>query len=94
MINPFESSDDQFANDMLAEARESRIKSTGPKPIATIMLGSFGLLAMALLDIKTGKSTDWHEVRSATIVIAALALRMAAEGDPVLGAVPTEENCR
>ena len=93
MIN-HESSDAKFANEMLAEARESRIKSTGPKPTATIMLGSFGILAMALLDIKTGKSTDWHEVRSAAIVIAALALRIAAEGDPVLGSVPNAENCR
>ena len=93
MINPFESSDAKFAADMLAEARHSREKCL-TKPIATALVICVGDLALALLDIKADLGNDWHAVHDAAVAVAAMVLRIAAEGDPVLGAVPTKENCK
>ena len=92
MTSP-ESSAAKFANEMLAEARHSREKCL-TKPIATALVVCVGDLALALLDIKAGLGNDWHSVHDAAVAVAAMALRIAAEGDPVLGSVPTEENCR
>ena len=85
--------DKKFAADMLAEARASRARSPGPKPIATILFASVGTLALALMEIRSGKMKDWWKVHDAAVAVAAMALRIAEEGDPVLGVVPTEENC-
>ena len=94
MTNPFESSDDQFAADMLAKARKSRAEPTDPKPTTAILITLVGSLTLALFKIKSAKRGDWWNVHEAAVAVAAMALRIAAEGDPVLGAVPTEENCR
>ena len=64
-----------------------------PNPTIAALTEEVGELARAGLDIRQGKSNDWWKVYDEAVQVAAMAVRMALEGDPTIGAEPTAENC-
>ena len=87
--------DEAFVNDLLAEVSRARARfPAASNPTLAALTEEVGELAKALLHIREGKSTTWWDVYDEAIQVAAMALRVATEGDAILGVVPNEELCR
>lgn len=85
---------DDFLETVAFEVEAAVVKFPPPNPTLAALTEETGELAQAVLHIREGKSANWHAVYKEAVQVAAMAARVALEGDPTLGAVPTEENCR
>lgn len=80
-----------FARDMTREALRAAEKFPQPNPLIAAMTEEAGEVSKAILHIREGKSDDWQAVRDECVQLAAMALRLALEGDPTVG-VPRPSN--
>lgn len=69
---------DDFLRDVKAEVVRARAKFPEPDAVMTALTEEVGELAKALLD------EPWGRVYNEAIQVAAMALRVAVEGDPTL----------
>lgn len=69
----------QFLRDVHAEVERAREKFPDPDASMTALTEEVGELAQAFLD------KPWTEVYKEAVQVAAMALRVATEGDPTLG---------
>ena len=84
---------DIFTDDVSTEVTRAVAKFPQPNPTLAALTEEVGELAQAVLHIREGKSTDWWRVYDEAVQVAAMACRVALEGDPTVGAVPTEKKC-
>ncbi len=84
---------DNFLSDVGAEVVRAISKFPQPNPTLAALTEEVGELAKAVLHIREGKSSDWWRVHDEAVQVATMACRVALEGDPTVGAVPTEKNC-
>ncbi len=84
---------DGFVEAVSDEVTRAVAKFPQPNPTLAALTEETGELAQAVLHIREGKSTDWWKVYTEAVQVAAMACRVALEGDPTVGAVPTEKNC-
>lgn len=85
---------DRFLEDVSAEVRRAIAKFPQPNPVVAALAEETGEAARAALHIREGKSKDWWQVYGEAVQVAAMACRLAIEGDQTIGAVPTAENAR
>lgn len=85
---------EQFFVDAQAEVEKAMAKFPQPNPTVAALTEEVGEAAKAALHIREGKSTSWWDVYDEAVQVAAMACRLALEGDQTFGAVPTEENCK
>lgn len=81
-----------FLEMMEKEVHQAIDNWPAPNPTLAKLTEEAGEVATELVDIREGRSDDWHLVYKECIQTAAMACRIAIEGDGTLGAVPTEEN--
>ena len=93
MTRSMEGGIDTFTEDVSREVVRAIAKFPQPNPTLAALTEEVGELAQAVLHIREGKSSDWWEVYDEAVQVAAMACRVALEGDPTVGAVPTEKNC-
>ncbi len=84
---------DGFMEAVSDEVTRAVAKFPQPNPTLAALTEETGELAQAVLHIREGKSSDWWKVYDEAVQVAAMACRVALEGDPTVGAVPTEKNC-
>ena len=84
---------DGFMEAVTEEVSKAVAKFPQPNPTLAALTEETGELARAVLHIREGKSDDWWQVYGEAVQVAAMACRVALEGDPTVGAVPTEKNC-
>ncbi len=82
-----------FMEAVCDEVARAVAKFPQPNPTLAALTEETGELAQAVLHIREGKSTEWWKVYDEAVQVAAMACRVALEGDPTVGAVPTEKNC-
>lgn len=75
-----------FTRDLIAELLVAADKFPQPNPNIAAMTEEAGEVARAVLHIRERKSDDWQAVRDECVQLAAMALRIALEGDPTVGA--------
>lgn len=85
---------DTFLNDVAAETAKAVVKFPQPNPTIAALTEEVGELSQAALHLREGKHNDWWRVYDEAVQVAAVACRMAIEGDPTINAVPNEENCK
>jgi len=85
---------DQFLSDVAEAIPTAMEKFPQPNPTIAALTEEVGEAAQAALHIREGKSTDWWRVYDEAVQVAVMAARLAIEGDPTIGATPTEENCK
>lgn len=78
----------QFFELAAAELAVARHKFPTPNPTLAALTEEVGELAKALLHISEGKSGDWNNVIGEAKQVAALAARIALEGDASLDVQP------
>jgi len=84
-----------FAYDVITEALKARAKfPADDNPTIAALAEEVGEAAKAALHIREGKSNDWWAVYAECVQVAAMAARLAIEGDVTAKAVPTAENCQ
>lgn len=79
-----------FYLDVAAEALRAAEKFPQPNPTIAAMTEEAGEVAKAILHIREGKSDDWQAVRDECVQLAAMAMRLALEGDTTVGALRPE----
>ena len=87
----------EVANFMFAagiETRRAQELFPMPNPTLAALTEEVGELAKALLHIREGKSDDWSIVEGDAVQVAAMACRIALEGDPTLGEICTPEGSK
>ena len=92
-MQDFETADEQFIQDMIAEITRARAKFPGNGIMLVALMEEVGELAQAAMHIREGKHNDWGRVHAEAVQVAAMAMRMATEGDASV-ATPTAENCK
>lgn len=70
-----------FVEDVLREAARARTLFPKPDGVLAALTEEVGEVARAMLD------ESWDNVRTECVQVAAMALRLALEGDPTLDAV-------
>lgn len=85
---------DSFVDEVVKEVISAIAKFPQPNPNIAALAEEVGEAAQAALHIREGKSNDWWKVHNECVQVAAMACRLAIEGDPTVGAVPTAENCK
>lgn len=85
---------DNFLFAVSDEVRKAVTKFPQPNPTLAAATEELGEVAKAMLHIVEGKSANWWNVYDEAVQLAAMACRIALEGDPTIGAVPTSENCQ
>ena len=93
MTRSMEGGIDTFMDDVSQEVAKAIAKFPQPNPTLAALTEETGELARAVLHIREGKSDDWWKVYDEAVQVAAMACRVALEGDPTVGAVPTRTNC-
>ena len=93
MTRSMEGGINTFMDDVTREVCKAMTKFPQPNPTLAALTEETGELARAALHIREGKSSDWWKVYDEAVQVAAMACRVALEGDPTVGAVPTEKNC-
>ena len=83
---------DQFLVDVEAELRRAIANFPQPNPTLAAATEEMGEVAKAMLHIREGKAHSWWDVYEEAVQLAAMAARIAIEGDPTIGCVPTAEN--
>ena len=83
---------ERFLVDVHEEVNRARAKFPAPNPTVAALAEEVGEAAKAALHIREGKSTTWWDVYEEAVQVAAMACRLALEGDETIGAVPTSEN--
>jgi len=73
--------DDRFINDVKIELQRARNKFPSNRRVLTALTEEVGELSQAMLDRCNGKQID-TEVWMEAVQVAAMALRVATEGDP------------
>lgn len=86
-------SDDHFIDNVLAEVTNARAAYQTPKHRLAAMTEEVGELAQALLDLEDGKHHSWQRVFDEAVQVAAMAMRVATEGDASI-ATPNHVNTR
>ncbi len=71
-----------------AKSEPARIEFPQPNPTLAALTEEVGELAKALLHIREGKASDWQRVYDEAMQVAAMACRVALEGDPTVGPTP------
>ena len=84
---------DGFLADVSREVAKAMEKFPQPNPTIAALVEEVGEASQAALHIREGKHDDWWKVWEEAVQVAAMACRLAVEGDPTVGAVPTEKNC-
>ena len=83
-----------FIEDFRNELRREIRQHPAPNPTLAQLTAEVGHLADSMVGIGEGNSADWLIVWQDAKRVAAMAARCVLEGDPSLGAVPTEENTK
>lgn len=85
--------DEYFIDSLLAELHRAREKfPLSPKTrTLTALTEEVGEVAAAIFDLHDGKLHSWKPVWEEAVQVAAMAMRLAVEGDPSLG-VPNHVN--
>ena len=78
----------QFIADVFDEVGRAVAKFPHPNPTLAALTEETGELARAVLHIREKKSDDWQTVYREAVQVAAMACRVALEGDPTVGATP------
>ena len=82
----------EFMRDAFAECMKAMTRFPQPNPTLAVLTEEVGELAQAALHIREGKHADWGRVYREAVQVAAMAARVAIEGDPTVGAIPTKAN--
>jgi len=77
-----------FVSDTMAETERAQGLYPQPNPTLAAATEELGEVAKALLHIREGKATGWDDVYEECVQLAAMACRIALEGDPTLGVTP------
>lgn len=80
--------DIHFAVKAVKEARRAKTLFPAPNPNMAALTEEVGELSKALLQIGCEGKSDWSTVYNEAMQVAAMAVRIATEGDPTLGATP------
>lgn len=78
----------KFMQDVLYEHRKAVAIFPAPNPSVAALTEETGELAKALLHIRENKSDDWGSVYDEAVQVAAVAMRIALEGDETIGVTP------
>jgi hypothetical protein len=81
-----------FLENVAAEVHRAIVKFPQPNPTLAALTEEVGEVAKALLHLREGKAHSWGDVYDEAVQVAAMALRIAVEGDPTIGSVPNSEN--
>jgi len=80
---------DEFLHHVGGEVMEAMARFPQPNPTIAALTEEVGEAARAALHIREGKNSDWNNVYNEAVQVAAMAARLAIEGDPTVGAVPS-----
>jgi len=79
---------DHFLSNVDAEVARAIEKFPQPNPTLAALTEETGEVAKALLHLREGKSKTWEDVYNEAVQVAAMACRIALEGDPTIGVEP------
>lgn len=85
---------DRFLEDVSNEVHKAIAIFPQPNPTIAALTEEVGEVSQAALHMREGKHNDWWRIYDESVQVAAMACRMGVEGDPTIGAVPTEENSK
>jgi len=83
---------DEFLVAVYNEVFKAVEKFPQPNPTLAALMEETGEVAKALLHIREKKTTGWDDVYDEAVQTAAMACRIAIEGDQVLGITPEKFN--
>ena len=75
----------RFMNDVIAEALKAQRKFPQPNPCVAALTEEAGELARAILHRREKKPMNYSDIYGEAIQVAAMAFRIALEGDQTLG---------